>query len=290
MKEFLSIKEFSKLSGIETTTLRYWDEIGLFSPAKRDPENNYRYYSPEQIISVNFITVLSSLNIPLKKISEIENRRNPENIVRLIEQQEKQLDLEMSKLRECYSIIHTRRELINYGIRVADGFAVVDGVRMDSRYAEDGAVAVDENSIAVMHTEDISLILGPRNNWKEGKGFFEPFTNFCNRADEIRINLSFPIGAMHESWEGFIKSPGEPHFWFSMDPTGNYNRPAGKYMIGFARSYYGQFGDLPQRMAVYAKENSLAISGPVYITYLHDEVCLKDPSQYLSQVCVAVSG
>ena len=80
MKDFLTVREFSKLSGIEVTTLHYWDDCGLFSPAKRDPENNYRCYTPDQIIGVNFITVLKSLNIPLKIINEIENERNPESI------------------------------------------------------------------------------------------------------------------------------------------------------------------------------------------------------------------
>ena len=128
MKEFLSIKEFSKLSGIESTTLRYWDDIGLFSPLRRDTENNYRYYTPSQMIAVNFIKILSSLDIPLKTISEIEKVRSPEEIVRLIEQQEKLLDMEMQRLRECYSIIHTRREMINYGIKVLEGFAAVGRV------------------------------------------------------------------------------------------------------------------------------------------------------------------
>jgi len=289
MKELLSVKEFSRLSGIETTTLRYWDEIGLFSPIKRDPENNYRYYAPEQTIAVNFITVLSSLNIPLKKIGEIENRRNPENIVRLIEQQEKWLDLEMRRLRECYSIIHTRLELINYGARVERGFKAVDGVRMDSGYTGDDGLAVDENKISVLRRGDMALILGPRNVWPEGEGFYEPFMNFCKQANKMRINLNFPIGGMHQDWEGFMEMPGKPQHWFSIDPTGNHHRVAGKYMIGFIRGYYGQFGDLSQRMAAYARENALTVSGPVYTIYLHDEVCLKDPSQYLVQVCVAVS-
>ena len=72
MKDFLSTQEFSKLSGIATSTLRYWDDIGLFSPRKRNPENNCRYYTPDQMIAVKFITVLSDLKIPLKIISDAE--------------------------------------------------------------------------------------------------------------------------------------------------------------------------------------------------------------------------
>jgi len=54
-KALLSIKEFAEASGLEQSTLRYWDDIGLFSPAHRNPDTSYRYYSPEQIILVNFM-------------------------------------------------------------------------------------------------------------------------------------------------------------------------------------------------------------------------------------------
>ena len=265
IKEFLSVKEFSKISGIEQTTLRYWDDIGLFSPIRRDPENNYRYYSLQQIIAVNFITVLSSLNIPLKMISEMDDNRSPEKIVRMIRHQEKQLDMDMRRLRECYSIIHTRLELINFGMRA------------------------DTNRIFILRQEKMPYILGPRNIWKPGEGFYEPFMNFCHQAEEMRINLSFPIGAMHDGWDGFMEAPGEPNYFISIDPIGNRRREAGDYLVGFVHGYYGQFSDLPERMDAYAKENGLKLYGPVYTIYLQDEICIKDPDQYLAQICVAVS-
>ena len=289
MKEFLSVKEFSKFTGIEQTTLRYWDDIGLFSPAKRDPDNNYRYYSPEQIIAVNFITVLSELNVPLKTIGEMEKERTPDRIVRLIEQQERLLDMEMRRLRECYSIIHTRLELINYGSRLVDGFNSIDGTRVDKDAGTNDGMWVDETRIGVLDREERAYILGPRTEFKEGETFYEPFMKFCDMADELRMNLSFPIGGYYGSFDAFMRAPGKPDYFFSLDPTGNRKREAGKYLVGFTRGYYGEFGNLHERMAAYIREHSLSVSGPVYALYLHDEICIKDPSRYLVQTCVAVS-
>jgi len=104
MKDFFSVKEFSRLTGIEASTLRFWDDIGLFCPAKRDPENNYRYYSPPQLIAVNFITVFSRLDVPLKDINALSGGRTPEKIIQMIEQKERLLDMEMRRLRESYSV------------------------------------------------------------------------------------------------------------------------------------------------------------------------------------------
>jgi len=289
MKNFLSMQEFSKLSGVEISTLRYWDSIGLFSPIKRNPENNYRRYSPEQIMAVKFITVMSELGVSLKTIGEIEKERNPEKIIRLIEQQEKLLDMKMMRLRECYSIIHMRRELINYGMKVVDGFTAVDGVRMDSSYAAEDGIKVNAEKISVLKRDDLPIIIGPRNEWKEGEGFYGPFKNFCAQAEKLRINLSFPIGGMHENWQSFLEAPSEPDYFFSLDPTGSSRRKAGEYLIGFSRNYYGRLDDAAKRLAAYAEEHSLTLHGPVYVMYLHDEVCIQDHANYLAQVCVAVS-
>ena len=288
MKDQLTIKEFAEFTGIETTTLRYWDDIGLFSPAKRNPENKYRYYAPEQIIAVNFISVLSRLTIPLKAIAEEEGIRTPESIVRLIEQQEKQLDMEMRRLRENYSIIHARLELINYGMRVVEGFQMKDGIRLNNPKPGDGSEAVDTDSIVVLERDEKPYILGPLNEWSEGGSFYEPFSSFCKRADEMRMNLNFPIGALHTDMESFIEAPGCPHHFISLDPTGDRRRPEGRYLIGFVRGYYGEFGDLAQRMQAYAKDNNLRLTGPVYSMYLLDEVCIRDFNNYLVQCSVAV--
>ena len=287
MKEYLTIKEFSDLSGIETTTLRYWDEIGLFSPVKRDNENNYRYYSPEQMIAVNFINVLRSLHVPLKTIGETQER-TPEKIIRLIEQQEKFLDMEMYRLRQCYSVIHARLEMMNYGTNMVNGIYLKNG-RIVGRNAASNTVYTDISKISIQYLDESAYILGPQNVFTEEEGFYEPFMNFCNKANELRVNLNFPIGALHENMESFLSSPEKPAYFISMDPTGNVIRKQGNYLVGFVLGYYGQFGDLPGRMQRCIEENSLTVSGPVYTTYLHDEVCEKDPSKYLAQVIVAIS-
>jgi DNA-binding transcriptional MerR regulator len=265
MRGQLSIREFSKFSGVKSSTLRYWDEIGLFKPVKRDSDTSYRYYAPEQIIAVNFIKVLSSLNVPLKTIQELGQSRAPKEMMALIADREKVLDMELKRLRECYSIMHIRRELISRGKKMADA-----------------------GKISVLHEQALHFILGERNNFKNGEEFYTPFMHFCEHAKDAQINLRFPVGALHESWSGFMAAPGEPHYFISLDPAGNQTSKAGYYVVGYIRGYYGQFGDLPERMAAHIKNNKLETEGPVYTLYLLDEVCTADCDQYLAMVCVAV--
>jgi len=265
MKDLLSIQEFSKLTGVESTTLRYWDEIGIFSPIKRDPETNYRYYSVAQILALNFVTTLSDLNVPLKTIAELRKERSPEKLLRVLEKKEREMDMELRTLRMRSSIIHARQELIRYGLKV------------------------NETQISVLRREEKALVLWPRNEYKEGDTFIEPLAAFINQIAEHHINLGFPVGGYWSTMESFAQEPSRPENFFSIDPVGTHIRKAGNYLIGFARGYYGEMSDLPERMTAYAKDNSLNVSGPVYTMYLHEEISTQDQSQYLSQTCVAVS-
>ena len=265
MKDYYSVQEFSQLSGVDASTLRYWDDICLFSPIKRNPENNYRYYSLAQITALNFVTTLRDLEIPLKTIADLRKERDPENLLNLLEKKEREMDMELRTLRLRSSIIHTRQELIRYGLKV------------------------DDTRLGVTHKEARALILWPRNEYQEGDTFIEPLAAFVNQTGERFINLSFPIGGYWDSMETFSEAPSRPDHFISIDPVGTHIQKAGNYLTGFARGNYAEFGDLPRRMVAYAAEKSLNLTGPVYTMYLLDEICTQEPLQYLSQCYVAVS-
>lgn len=264
MSDTLSIHEFSKLSGIESSTLRYWDDNGVFAPLKRNPENNYRHYSISQLIALNFVTTLCALGIPLKTITELRENRDPELLLDLLDKKERELDIEMNKLQVRYSIIHTRRELIKLGLRAS------------------------VNDLSVVYLEEKPLMLWHRNNYNEGDSFLESLAAQILTIGKRRINLSFPIGGLHDNIYAFIKDPSRPNRFISIDPLGTYTRKAGDYLVGYSRGNYGQLGSLPEKMHDFARKNSLELTGPVYTLLLHENTCVKDPADFLTQCSIAV--
>ncbi|MBG9453974.1 MerR family transcriptional regulator [Lysinibacillus sphaericus] len=64
----LSIGEFSKICGVSTKTLRYYDEIGLINPDEINAESGYRYYSIEQLKRMLYINRLKSYHFSLEEI------------------------------------------------------------------------------------------------------------------------------------------------------------------------------------------------------------------------------
>jgi len=264
-KTLLSIKEFAKYTGVKQSTLRFYDEIGLLSPAERGEENNYRYYRPNQSMTVSFINVLIELGVSLAEIKDISGARTPERVIDLLSRQEVILDQRLRELHAAYSIIHTFRKNIQIGLLAADG-----EIRRENL---DGA----------------HFILGPVNSFDAGEAFYEPFMNFCDKAADFRINLKYPIGGYHYDMDSFSLSPSRPDKFYSADPTGNCTRGQGEYLVGYTRGYYGQLKDIPQKMATYAKERGLVCVGPVYTEYPLDEISVSEPDRYMARVFVSVS-
>jgi len=264
-KSLFSIKEFSGMCGVEQSTLRYWDDIGLFKPAHRNNDTGYRYYSPEQIILINFIKVLSNLSIPLKDIASVSESRSPEAIMKLMEQQELILDTKISHMQEAHSTIHMLRDIMRQGIEVPN-----------------------TQHISAQDLDAMPIVLGPLNEAWEGLNFYQGFVRYCQYAKENRINLNNPIGGYYDSLEYFLSAPSMPSRFFSVDPRGYDRRAAGKYIVGYAEGYYGKLEGAAQRLYEFAVQQGLNVRGPVYVLFLLDGISVKDTSDYLGQICAAL--
>jgi DNA-binding transcriptional MerR regulator/effector-binding domain-containing protein len=260
----LSIKEFAEFTGLNESTLRYYDKIGLLSPELRGA-NNYRYYSPLQTITVDFIKVLIKVGVPLSTIAEMNKNRTPQSVLALLTQQENKLDAQLHELQTAYSIIHTYRNTIQAGM------------------------VAQEGDISVQTLDEARIILGQVNDFNGAANFYEPFMRFCTTAHENNIDLHYPIGGYYEDIHVFLNTPSQPTRWFSLDPRGNSKRKAGRYLVAHNKGYYGEFGDLPQRMLAHAQAKGLSFCGPLYIIYLLDEISMADHKHYVSQIMVGIS-
>jgi DNA-binding transcriptional MerR regulator len=66
----LKIGEFSALAQVSVKTLRYYDELGLLTPARIDRDSGYRYYSASQLPRLHRLLALKDLGFPLEKIAQ----------------------------------------------------------------------------------------------------------------------------------------------------------------------------------------------------------------------------
>lgn len=68
-----TIKQIADLAGVTTRTLRYYDAIGLLSPADIGG-NGYRYYDQDSLLRLQQILFFRELDVPLKEIQFIMSR------------------------------------------------------------------------------------------------------------------------------------------------------------------------------------------------------------------------
>ena len=67
----ITIQGFAKLCGCNTQTLRYYDRIGLLTPAKVDEWTGYRYYEEEQALLFVKIKNLQQADLSIEEIKAL---------------------------------------------------------------------------------------------------------------------------------------------------------------------------------------------------------------------------
>lgn len=118
------IGDFSRFTRVSVKMLRHYDEIGLLRPAYIDPDNNYRYYSSDQLPRLNRIIALKDLGFSLEQIAEILYKDLPveqiQGMFRLREAEiQQRIEEEHKRLRELrirLKLIETREDEAAYDV------------------------------------------------------------------------------------------------------------------------------------------------------------------------------
>lgn len=66
----MNIKEAERCTGVSKRNIRFYEQKGLIRPA-RNPENDYRDYSREDIQKLKYIRALRMVDLPLEEIQKI---------------------------------------------------------------------------------------------------------------------------------------------------------------------------------------------------------------------------
>jgi DNA-binding transcriptional MerR regulator len=264
-RRLLSTSEFAQLSGIPRSTLIYYDQIGLFSPVARG-DNTYRYYSLNQLIAAGFVNDMASFGVPLKDLIQLTHDRDPVMMCEVLEKKIADHQSRIAELRESVDVMSVIAYLISKG-QEAEGI-----------------------NIEVKEYEPYGLIMGGENPFQDTDNFFPGFLTFLNIAKRSGLNIKYPVGGYYDSVERYMENPNIPSRYYFVHPRGKEVRPGGTFLAGYERGYYGTTSDLHERMMAYAKDHGLELTGPVYNTYLLDEICIPDPNEYLLRASIQIAN
>jgi len=108
------IGELSVRTDISAKTIRYYEEIGVLPPARRNDENGYRLYDETDVERLNFIRRTRALDFALEDIAEIlafRDRNEPpcRYVIALMETQVEQISLrirDLERIRDELIALH----------------------------------------------------------------------------------------------------------------------------------------------------------------------------------------
>lgn len=260
-KSYMTISEFSRITGIKRENLRYYDQIGLLSPECRG-ENGYRYYTRRQLNTSYLIVSLRELGIGIEEIRKYVDKRTPEQMFSLFKAQKKHILKEMKKLQRMLEVMNLYMDM-----------------------AED-AFEYEENSINIEYKKKEPIFLGPILSTDD---LDDSFISFYDFAAENGIDLGYPLGTIIHKEN--IKS-GEPllisQCYFKVENDQNAYKTEGKYVVIYGRCAYGESDELYQKLFKFIEENKLRICGHAYEEYPLNELSIKDEQQYCVKIEIMV--
>jgi DNA-binding transcriptional MerR regulator len=103
--DLIPIGKLAKITKTPVSTLRYYDEIGLFKPYYVDSKTNYRYYHVRQLYDIDFIISWRKLGFSVNDIKELVDNSNIETMIKLYKNKENEIKNNIKRLDEIKRII-----------------------------------------------------------------------------------------------------------------------------------------------------------------------------------------
>ncbi|MCQ4726308.1 MerR family transcriptional regulator [Anaerotignum faecicola] len=135
-KQFYTIGEVSELCDISSKTLRYYDTINLIVPQQRDTDNNYRYYTKDQLLTILTIKNLRRFGFSLKEINEIISAGNPQLIESSIEKKLVEIKEEIYEMTLQYTEGQYFLQRLKKGVNILKNHDKVKNYRHDGMILE----------------------------------------------------------------------------------------------------------------------------------------------------------
>ncbi|MBQ6849935.1 MAG: MerR family transcriptional regulator [Oscillospiraceae bacterium] len=201
-----SISQLSKLAGVSSRTLRYYEEIGLLLPREKG-ENGYRYYSSQQVDKLQQIMFYRSFDMELDDIKNILNSDEFDPVTALeshlvkLENQKAKINRLIDNVNKTIlslkgeTTMSDKEKFAAFKQNIVDKNEEKYGAEARRKY---GDKAVDDTNKKIL---DMSL-----DNWNS----LEELNELLNKTLKIAVEKGDPASetaqkacALHKEWLGY---------------------------------------------------------------------------------------
>lgn len=268
-RSYFTTGEFASLCGVTKHTLFHYDELGIFSPALKGA-NGYRYYSAAQIEAFALLSALREMDMPLPEIRSYLERRSPQALVELLEEQERKLSARLEQLRSTRALVRGKARLVRR------------------------ALEVDPEAVELEQRGEALLVCTPARPFSDSRSSALAVGEHVRFCQKHRVRSPYAIGALlpRPAAEAGDFFDGYTHLYTQVDrrPRGadTLVRPAGAYLCACHTGGYGTVGECYRRMLAHAREHGLGLGPAFYEDVLLDELAVPEYEDLVLRISIQV--
>ena len=259
-KSCMPISEFARLTGIRKENLRFYDQVGLLSPEFR-AENNYRYYTRQQLATAFLISSLRELGVSLEAIKQYIGSRTPQSMLELFAEQDRRICAELDRL-------HSMREVMKL-------------------YAQMATQAIEhETDVLVLDRAAEPIFLMPKisRDLSDDDAVLMAY----EYAKKHGVSMGYPLGAILTKGNAGSEKLFIKQYYFITELKANSYKAAGRYVIAYGRCRLGESDAVYQRLYEFARANNLKLSRDIYEEYPLDQLSIGGDELYCVRLEVLV--
>lgn len=274
-KNEMTTGEFAKLCGVSKHHLLYYDKLGIFSPV-RTGKNDYRYYSISQAELFQVIIILRDMGTSLQEIKAYMEGRNPETLLKLLQEKEEKLNLEIAKIRRKQYVIKEK----------AAGLLQAERMKLDEvlLQTEEEEYLIcfsgdsDEKKVAQRYTDTILYCE------EQGIPIDYSWCGIFGKTDMEQGAYDRYEGFYMKMENGYAKSSRKNKRLSIL------KKEAGRYLVYCFRGFEGKNQRSYLALKTYAKKHGISILDRFYEEVLQDELSAQGYENYVMKISVRAEG
>lgn len=267
-----TIGQFSKIGKVSTKTLRYYDQIDLLKPVHVDRENQYRYYSDQQVLIILLIGELKEYGLKLEEIKAILDRQNLQLLKKFLQKKILEIDNEVEKN------LKLRHSIEKKLIKIESGGKLMETKDLKVELKEQEPLMVISRR-ATTRIENISVLIGKvveeiyRLNLQPSGPVMTVYYDREFDAENADIEVCIPINKNVNT----EKSDGIKEFKGGLTACTKFVGP------------YSRLGEAYAKVMKWIEANGYQNSGEPYDIYLTDPRTTPNPDDFVTEVYFPVA-
>lgn len=263
--KYFSTGEFARLTNVTKNTLFHYDQIGLFSPEIR-LANDYRYYSIQQMESMQVIQMLRELGMPLSDIREYLNGNSPTDLIELYDKELAQISDKIRMLKQKESWLKEQRERARMVSTLDLGRIYIRSLPKRYYYFAHSS-GNDEKSLS-----------------KKAGSLIAKYDQLCQPMGYQLVYLQQRVDLCRHVYDNYH----DILLLFSHRPHSGSCKtlPAGDYVTAYHKGHWNTIGSSYERLFDYIRREKLHTSDTFFETEIIDRLYTKSYEDYVTELSV----